>query len=132
MGEQFLRAEHQVETPRLDVKALAQRLDRQDMLLLKEFYHTGMPAPDDTASHVLRLLADRLGRGPGPLSKLSYSAIRRRLENLHDLGLVGKVPRTNPAIYFPHEALAPQVRLTIALFAADLVGISGRPPGGAP
>jgi len=66
MREQFVST--QQAGPVLDVPGLAQRLDRKDILLLKEFYHTGRPYPNDTISHVLRLLVDRLRRGSGPLA----------------------------------------------------------------
>jgi len=101
MGEQFLRAEQQEMEPTVNVTALAGRLDREDVLLLKEFHHTGLPYPDDTISHVLCLLVDKVKRGGGPLAKLCYGAMRYRLENLAALGLLGKVPRTNPAVYYP-------------------------------
>ena len=129
MGEQFVST--QQAGPVLDVAGLAQRLDRKDILLLKEFYHTGRPYPNDTISHVLRLLVDRLRRGSGPLAPLSYGAIRYRLENLAALGLLGRIPHTNPAVYYPLDMLARQVRRIIVLYAADFVGLAegegGRP-----
>lgn len=118
--------------PTLDVEALADRLDRRDVLLLREFYYTGRDVPNDTRSHVLRLLADRLGRSAGPLAGLSYAAIRYRLENLVALGLIGRIRRTNPAVYYPHDALAPQVRRVIARFAAELVGLGRNVEGARP
>ena len=107
----------------LDIDRLARRLDRMDILLLRQFYVTGRPYPDDTTSHVLRLLVDafrreyRLGR-----SQASYHTIRRRLENLRALGLVGKIPQTNPTVYFALDHLAADVRRLIVRFAAELVG----------
>ena len=107
----------------IDVRALAARLDRQDILLLKEFYLTGQPYPDDTTPHVLRLLADKLRGGAGPLGQMSYGAIRRRLENLVALGLVGRIARTNPAVYYPLDWAADPVRRIMMLVAADFVGV---------
>jgi len=113
----------QLNVPRLDLDRLAARLDRMDILLLREFYVTGRPYPDDTTSYVLRLLVDefqrrhRRGRG-----QASYHTIRRRLENLRALGLVGKIPQTNPVVYFGLESLAAEIRRLIVRFAADLVG----------
>ena len=116
----------------IDVPALAARLDRADILLLREFYLTGRPYPDDTELHVLRLLADKVRRGNGPLSRLSYSAIRRRLENLVSLGLLGRIAHTNPAAYYPLDWAAGPVRKIILLCAADFVGVwkgqEGRTP----
>jgi hypothetical protein len=130
MGEQFARAEDRGIEPTVNVGALVDRLDREDILLLKEFYHTGFPYPDDTISHVLRLLVDKVHRRNGPLEKLSYSAIRHRLENLVALGLLGKIPHTNPAVYYPLDIMAEQVKRIILLFAADFVGVrSGRQRG---
>jgi len=132
MGEQFLRAEQQEMEPTVNVAALADRLDREDVLLLKEFYHTGLPYPDDTISHVLCLLVDKVKRGGGPLSRLSYGAIRYRLENLAASGLLGKVPQTNPAVYYPLDIMVEHVKRIILLFAADFVGVRNRNEGGRP
>lgn len=107
----------------IDVPALAARLDRADILLLREFYVTGRPYPNDTESHILRLLADRVRRGNGPLARLSYSAIRRRLEDLESLGLLGRIAHTNPAAYYPLDWATGPVRKIILLCAADFVGV---------
>jgi len=72
---------------------------------------------------VLRLLADRVGRGKGPLAGLSYGAVRRRLENLAALGLLSRIPHTNPAIYEPVEWAVGPVRKMMMLCAADFVGV---------
>jgi len=116
----------------IDVPALAARLDRADVLLLREFYLTGRPYPDDTETHVLRLLADRVRRGNGPLGRLSYGAIRRRLENLVSVGLLGRIAHTNPAAYYPLDWATGPVRRIILLCAADFVGVwkgrEGRTP----
>ena len=131
MGEQFLRAEQQERAPAVDVTAMAERLDREDVLLLKEFYHTGRPCPDDIISHVLCLLVDRLKRANGPLARLSYSAIRHRLENLVALGLLGRIPQTNPAVYYPLEMMIEHVRRIMLVIAADFVGVCQKHKGGA-
>jgi hypothetical protein len=123
MGDQFVFSEQRQAEHEIDVSFLASRLDRMDILLLREFYLTGKAFPDDTISHVLRLLADKVRRGQGPLARLSYGAIRHRLENLVALGLLGRIPRTNPAVYYPLDWMVQPVRKTIALFAADFVGI---------
>jgi len=107
----------------IDVPALAARLDRTDVLLLREFYLTGRPYPDDTEPHILRVLADRVRRGHGPLARLSYSAIRRRLEHLAALGLLGRIAHTNPAAYYPLDWATGPVRKIILLCAADFVGV---------
>jgi hypothetical protein len=107
----------------IDVPALAARLDRADILLLREFYLTRRPFPDDTETHVLCLLADRVRRGNGPLARLSYGAIRRRLENLVSVGLLGRIAHTNPAAYYPLDWAAGPARKIILLCAADFVGV---------
>jgi hypothetical protein len=123
MGGQFAQSQQQALARAIDVPTLAARLDRPDILLLREFYLTGQPYPDDTTSHVLRLLADRISRGSGPLAKLTYGAIRYRLENLAALGLLGRIARTNPAVYYPLDWAAEPVRKIILLFAADFVEV---------
>ena len=101
MESEFVRPELRVEQSDVDVRALAARLDRADILLLRQFYVTGSPNPNDTVPHILRVLVDTVQRGGGPVSRLSYGAIRYRLENLVALGLLGKIARTNPAAYCP-------------------------------
>ena len=67
---------------------------------------------------------DKLQRNGGLAGKrLSYSAIRHRLENLVILGLLGKIPHTNPKIYYPLDHLVQPVRRAIFYFAAELVGL---------
>jgi len=123
MGEQYERVEQQEVLPVVDVAGLAERLDRIDILLLRKFYHTGQPYPDDTSCHILRLLVDSVHRSRGPLARLSYGAIRYRLDNLVALGLLGKVHRSNPAAYMPLDFLAGPVRRIMVLYAADVVGL---------
>ena len=123
MGVRLAETEQQSLERSIDVPALAARLDRADILLLREFYVTGQPYPDDTETHVLRLLADRVRRGNGSLARLSYGAIRRRLENLVSVGLLGRIAHTNPAAYYPLDWAAGPVRKIILLCAADFVGV---------
>ncbi len=105
--------------------AIVVRLDRTDVLLLRQFYLTRRPAPDDTEPYVLRVLVDKLQRCGGLGGRrLCYSAIRYRLENLVGLGLLGTIPRTNPKVYYPLDHLAPQVRRVIFCFAAEVVGLA--------
>jgi hypothetical protein len=122
MEQQLLRREQ--ESVELDVRAMAARLDRTDILLLRQFYLTRSPYPHDTQGHVLRLLVDKLRRN-GELAekRLSYSAIRHRLENLVTMGLLGTITRTNPKIYYPLDNLVQPVRRVIFYFAAELVGL---------
>lgn len=112
-----------VNLPRVDIDRLAGRLDRMDILLLRQFYVTGRPYPNDTTSHVLRLLAERFRTRMTAYRRApSYGAIRHRLENLRALGLIGKIARTNPAVYVPLDPIAVEVRRLIVRFAAELVG----------
>jgi len=39
------------------------------------------------------------------------------------LGLLGRIPRTNPAVYYPLDWAVGSVRKIILLFAADFVGV---------
>ena len=81
---------------------------------------SGQPFPGDTEPHILCLLVNRLRQGRGPLAQLSYSGIRKRLENLVALGLIGHIPKTIPASYYPLDFLTEQVRRVIVVFAADI------------
>ena len=123
MGGRLAPAQMQALEAAIDVRALAVRLDREDVLLLREFYATGRPCPDDTAPHVLRVLTDRVHHQRGPLARLSYGAIRCRLENLVALGLVGHIPKTNPAVYYPLDWAIEPARRIMLLVAADFVGV---------
>jgi hypothetical protein len=112
-------------TAELNVPAMAAKLDRTDVLLLKEFYLVRSNPPDGTQSHVLRLLVDRLRQRDGlGGQRLGYSAIRQRLENLVELGLLGKIARTNPKVYYPLDDRARQIRRIIVHFAAEVVGLT--------
>jgi len=132
MGELFTQAEQLLAEQVVDVKSLVNRLDREDVLLLRQFYYTGQTYPDDTECHVLCLLVDKLHRMDGPLAKLSYGAIRYRLENLVGLGLLGKVPQANPAIFEPLDNMVDSIRKIITLFAADFVGLWKKNQQGGP
>ena len=114
----------------IDAAALAQRLDRLDVLLLREFYVAGDPCRMETTPYVLGVLVDKLRRGKGPLGRRSYTTIRRRLEHLAGLGLIKRIPQTNPAAYWPVDWAAPAVRKIITLFAADFVGLWNAQEGG--
>jgi hypothetical protein len=108
----------------LDIDHLMARLDRMDILLLKRFYVTGRPHPDDTSSYVLRILVDEFQRDHRLGKKAaSYHTIRHRLENLRALGLIGKIPMTNPTVYFPLDHIATDIKRLILKFAAELVGV---------
>jgi hypothetical protein len=107
----------------LDVDRLVRRLDRVDILLLRQFYVTGQPYPNDTTPYVLKILVrDYQANYSSGRKHLSYHAVRKRLENLRALGLLGKIPKTNPAVYFPVDHIANDVKRLILKFAAELVG----------
>jgi len=111
----------------LDTKRLVDRLDRTDILLLRQFYVTGKAYPNDTTSYVLRLLVNDFQKKYCSGNKvISYHTIRHRLENLKALGLVGKIPQTNPAIYYGIDEIANDIKQLILRFAADLVGPNHR------
>lgn len=109
--------------PQIDVDKLIVRLDKTDIMLLRYFYVTGKPFPDDTMGYVLKILVDDYKAKHGSGKDLSYGALRKRLENLRALGLVEKIPRTNPAIYNPIDPIANDIRRLILRFAAELVGV---------
>jgi len=114
----------QMSQPDLDLVDIATRLDRVDVLLLRRFYITGRPGIDSTQPHVLRVLVNTIRRTGCPVEKrLSYSAIRRRLENLACMGVLETVPHSNPKAYLPVEHLAIDIRKAILSFAAELVGL---------
>jgi len=121
MSQSLARSELLI--PQIEVDKLIARLDKTDIMLLRYFYVTGKPFPDDTMGYVLKILVDEYKVRHGTGKDLSYSALRKRLENLRALGLVEKIPRTNPAIYNPIDPIANDVRRMILRFAAELVGV---------
>jgi len=128
MNQQFKRLES--EEVELDVAAIAAKLDRIDVLLLRQFYYVRGSSSRSTAPQILKLLVDKLQRDAGLVgTTLSYSAIRRRLNNLVALGLLKEMAHTNPKSYWPHDHLVGQVRRLIFYFAAELVGLTGAGEG---
>jgi len=117
-------AQTELLVPQIDVDKFIARLDRKDILLLRCFYVRDRQSFDNTTSYALKLLVEELKtKHKTSFRTLSYSAVRRRLENLKALGLVGKIPRTNPAIYYGIDDIADDVRRLVLRFAAELVGV---------
>ena len=77
MNQQFIRLER--EEVELDVAAVAAKLDRTDILLLRQFYFIRSLAPHNTEGHILRLLVDKLQRNGGLAGRqLSLCALHRK------------------------------------------------------
>lgn len=96
------------------VFALAERLDFINIQILRKFYSTGLPFPNDTQPHVFSMLYMDM-RDTSRIT-IGLEAFRKRLDFLASAGLISKVARSNPASYHPKRGLEQSVRAVIARF----------------
>jgi hypothetical protein len=96
------------------VSKLAEKLDFLDIQLLRKFYVTGKSFPSDTQPHCFPLLYKEM-KDARQLS-IGKEGLRKRLENLKKVGLLGKVKHSNPIIYTPIKEKEEFVRAIIAKF----------------
>lgn len=94
--------------------SLAQRLDFINIQILRKFYMTGRPFPDDTQPHCFAVLYMEMKSGSRV--KMGPEAFRKRLDKLVSMNLLKKVGRTNPANYFPVKGIEQTVRAVVARF----------------
>ena len=96
------------------VFALAERLDFVNIQILREFYATGLPFPNDTQPHVFSMLY--MDMRSSARIKMGLEAFRKRLDFLVSMGLIEKVARSNPASYHPVKGIQPSVSAVITRF----------------
>lgn len=93
---------------------LAEKLDFLDIQLLRKFYTTGKDFPYDTQPYCFPILF--LEMKVSHKLVIGSEALRKRLDNLTELGLVEKISRSNPTIYSPIKNVEQNVRALITRF----------------
>jgi len=96
------------------IRQVLERMDFLDVLILKKFYLTGKPFPNDIQPYCFPFLYNELKLQHQ--IKLTLEGLRKRLNSLVNLGLLKKIEGTNPTIYFPREEMKEIVRKIIFKF----------------
>ncbi|MFH7903689.1 MAG: hypothetical protein QW409_01920 [Candidatus Aenigmatarchaeota archaeon] len=96
------------------IKQILERIDFIDVLILKKFYLTGKEFPNDIQPYCFPFLYNELKLQHQ--INLTLEGLRKRLNALVNLGLLKKVEKTNPSIYFPKEEMKETVRKIIFKF----------------
>ncbi len=97
-----------------NVLTLAERMDFLDVQLLRKFYSTGKPFPNDTQPFCFPVLFMEMK--VNNKIQIGLEALRKRLDNLVSLGFLEKVVRSNPANYTPVHGKEVEVRALITRF----------------
>ncbi|MEM0480859.1 MAG: hypothetical protein QXQ14_01595 [Candidatus Aenigmatarchaeota archaeon] len=96
------------------INQILERIDFLDVLILKKFYVTGKEFPNDTQPYCLPILYKELISQNNV--KISLEGLRKRLNSLVNIGLLTKIERTNPSIYYPVREKEEVVRKIIVKF----------------
>ncbi|MEM1634295.1 MAG: hypothetical protein QXP34_01415 [Candidatus Aenigmatarchaeota archaeon] len=96
------------------IKQVLERIDFIDVLILKKFYITGKEFPNDIQPYCFPFLYNELKLQHQ--INLTLEGLRKRLNSLVNLGLLKKVEKTNPSVYFPREEMKDVVRKIIFKF----------------
>lgn len=94
--------------------ALAERLDFLDVQLLRKFYMNGKEEPFDLQPYCFPILYNEMK--VGHKIKIGMEALRKRLNNLVNLGLLEKIRHSNPINYGPVGDKNYFIRAVIAKF----------------
>jgi predicted transcriptional regulator with HTH domain len=96
------------------ISQILERIDFLDVLILKKFYATGKEFPNDTQPYCLPILYRELTEQNNV--KISLEGLRKRLNSLVKIGLLNKIERTNPSIFYPVRGKEELVRKIIVKF----------------
>jgi len=91
-----------------------ERLDFLDVQLLRKFYYTGKEFPLDTQPHCFPILFKEM-RDNNHL-QIGAEALRKRLDNLVRVNLLGKIQNSNPTNYTPVAGKEQLIRAMIMKF----------------
>ena len=91
-----------------------ERLDFLDVQLLRKFYSTGKEFPLDTQPHCFPILFKEM-RDNNHL-QIGAEALRKRLDNLVHVNLLGKIQNSNPTNYIPVAGKEQLIRAMIMKF----------------
>ena len=97
-----------------EVTELVEKLDFLDIQLLRKFYHTNKPFPNDTQVWCFPILYQEMKTAHH--LKIGPEALRKRLDNFVRLNLLEKVKNSNPVSYLPVRGKESFVRSVIAKF----------------
>jgi len=108
--------EKRIETETLETVLIdfVERLDFLDVQILRKFYSTGKEYPFDTQPHCFPILYKEM-RDNNHL-QIGPEALRKRLDNLVRVGLLGKIQNSNPTNYVPLTGKEQLVRAMIMKF----------------
>ena len=93
---------------------LAEKLDFTDIQILREFYMTGKPFPNDTKPWCFPILYQEMKKNHRV--KIGLEAFRKRLDKLVSLGLLEKIKNSNPVSYLPVNRKESFIRMVITKF----------------
>ena len=97
-----------------EISSFAERLDFLDIQILRKFYVTNKPFPNDTKPWCFPILYHEMKTKHK--MKLGLEGFRKRLDNLVKLKLLVKIKHSNPVNYMPVEGKEKFVRLIITKF----------------
>lgn len=106
--------EENAESVSLDLISLTERLDFLDIQLLRKFYMVNKEYPFDTQPYCFPVLY--LEMKVANQIKIGMEALRKRLDNLVNLGLLEKIRHSNPVNYGPLSGQEKFVRAVITRF----------------
>lgn len=119
--DSFLEAslDKSIETKDLETVLLefVERLDFLDVQLLRKFYSTGKDFPFDTQPHCFPILYKEMCDNNH--LQIGPEALRKRLDNLVHVGLLGKIKKSNPTNYTPLSGKEQLIRAMIMKFFLD-------------
>jgi hypothetical protein len=96
------------------INDLVERLDFLDIQILRKFYTTGKDFPLDTQPYCFPILYKEMKEVHH--LKIGLEALRKRLDVLVRVGLLGKVGSSNPTNYIPAKEKEQFVRAVIMKF----------------
>ena len=96
------------------INDLVERLDFLDVQILRKFYTTGKDFPLDTQPYCFPILYKEMKEVHR--LKIGLEALRKRLDVLVRVGLLGKVSSSNPTNYIPAKGKEQFVRAVIMKF----------------
>ena len=119
VGEEFklqtMEEMRDLESLNLDlVTDLAERLDFLDIQILRKFYMTGKDFPDDTQPFCFPILFREMRTNHH--LKIGMEALRKRLNNFVDMGMLEKIKYSNPTNYSPVGGREQFVRAIVTKF----------------
>ncbi len=104
----------QHESVESNVLGLAEMLDFLDVQILRKFYMTGKEFPQDTQPFCFPILFREM-KVSNHL-KIGVEALRKRLDNLMEMGFLEKIKNSNPTNYSPIRGRENVIRGVIAKF----------------